>query len=118
MMDMIAQTDMFFAGKTEAWTVFESLLQRIVDIYPQTQLRVMKTCIAFDDPKPFLYVSFPPKKSLQGLWLSVSLREMMTHPRIAMLVPVSKSRCTAHIHLPDAQGIDDELLALIALSHR
>ena len=117
-MDTNAQIDAFFAGKIEQWALFAALEEAVRGIWPQTQLRVMKTCIAFDDPKPFLYVSFPPKKSLQGLWLSISLREMMGHPRIAMLVPVSKSRCTAHIHLADAQGIDDELLALIALSHR
>ena len=117
-MDGIAQIDAFFSGKRQAWAVFEALRVRVGKVYPAAQLRVMKTCIAFDDPNPFLYVSFPPKKSLQGLWLSISLREATVHPRIAMLVPVSKSRCTAHIHLADAQGIDDELLALIALSHR
>ena len=118
MMDMIAQTDAFFAGKTEAWAVFESLRRRIVETYPQTQLRVMKTCISFDDPKPFAYVSFPPKKGLAGLWLSISLREAMTHPRFAMVVPVSKTRFTVHIHLADKSEIDGELLDLIALSHR
>ena len=98
--------------------IFETLRLRIADVYPSASMRVMKTCIAFDDPKPFAYVSFPPRKSLSGLWLSISLKEAMVHPRIAMLVPVSKSRFTAHIHLPDESVIDGELMDLIALGHR
>ena len=117
-MDIVVRQDMFFAGKTREWMIFEALRSRVLEIWPQTQLRVMKTCIVFDDPKPFAYVSFPPKKGLSGLWLSISLREMMQHPRFTMVVPVSKERYTVHIHLPDQAAIDDELLAWIACSHR
>jgi len=117
-MDTIAQIDTFFSGKPKAWALFEVLRIRVLDAYPQTQLRVMKTCIALDDPKPFAYVSFPPKKSFTGLWLSISLREALALPRFEMVVPVSKSRYTAHIHLPDEHAIDEELLSLVALSHR
>ena len=117
-MDTIAQIDAFFAGKPQAWAVFEALRAELLCVYPDAKLRVMKTCIAFDDPKPFAYVSFPPKKSLPGICLSIGLREEMRHPRFAMLVPVSKSRFTAHIHLPDESAVDDELLFLIALGHR
>ena len=117
-MDTIAQIDAFFAGKPQQWRIFEMLRIRMIAAWPQAQLRVMKTCVSVDDPRPFAYVSFPPKKSLPGLWLSISLREEMTHPRFAMVVPVSKSRYTVHIHLPDEEAIDDELLSLIALSHR
>ena len=78
----------------------------------------MKTCIAFDDPKPFCYVSFPKKKDESGLFISISLREPLTHARIAMLVPISKMRYTAHIPVKDDSDIDEELLALVALSRR
>ena len=117
-MDTVVQQDVFFAGKPEAWMIFEALRAQVLKAWPQTQSRVMKTCIAFDDPKPFAYVSFPPKKSMSGLWLSIGLSEMMQHPRFAMVVPVSKSRFTVHIHLQDESAIDEELLALIARSHR
>ena len=117
-MNIVTQQDIFFAGKTQAWMVFEALRSRVLEIWPQTQLRVMKTCIAFDDPKPFAYVSFPPKKELSGLWLSISLREMIQSPRFSMVVPVAKSRYTVHIHLPDKEAIDDELFDWIARSHR
>ena len=117
-MDVIAQIDAFFAGKPAQWTLFEALRSRVLMRYPDTDLRVMKTCVAFDDPKPYLYVSFPPRKRMEGLWLSISLREMAEHPRFAMVVPVSRTRFTAHIHLPDADAIDEELMSLIALSHR
>ena len=117
-MDIIAQTDAFFAGKPEAWALFEALRSRVLSCWPDTGLHVMKTCIAFDDPKPYLYVSFPPRKYLAGLWLSISLREPAEHPRFAMVVPVSRTRYTVHIHLPDADAVDEELLSLIALSRR
>ncbi|MBR3795812.1 MAG: hypothetical protein IKK34_07265 [Clostridia bacterium] len=117
-MDITAQVDAYFAKKPDAFMIFETLRHAVWAAYPSAQLRVMKTCICFDDPKPFAYVSFPPKKSLRGLWLSISLREAMAHPRFAMVVPVSKSRYTVHIHLPDQSAVDHELLSLIALSHR
>ena len=53
---MTVQTDLFFAGKPEAWALFEALRESVLSRYPDTQLRVMKTCVAFDDPKPYLYV--------------------------------------------------------------
>lgn len=117
-MDTIVQIDAFFAGKPERWALFDRLKSAICSAYPSAQLRVMKTCICFDDLKPFLYVSFPPKKSMEGLWLSIGMREAMTHPRFTMVVPISKNRYTVHIHLPEASAIDEELLGLIALSHR
>lgn len=116
--DVVAQIDGFFAGKPREWALFEVLRARVRERYPQSVLRVMKTCISFDDPKPYLYVSFPSRKRYDGLWLSISLREAAAHPRIEMVVPVSKVRCTAHIHLREEAEIDDELLAMIASSHR
>lgn len=117
-MNAIAQADAFFAGKPETWALFEALRIRLLKTWPQGRLRVMKTCISFDDPKPVVYISFPPRKSLSGLWLSISLREAMSHPRFAMVVPVSRSRFTAHIHLPDEHAIDDELISLIEMGRR
>ena len=117
-MDIIAQIDAFFAGKPAQWALFEALRERVLARYPDTGLRVMKTCVAFDDPKPYLYVSFPPRKHMAGLWLSIGLREAADHPRFQMVVPVSQTRLTAQIHLQDADAIDEELLALIAASHR
>ena len=117
-MDIRVQTDIFFAGRPEAWALFERLRAALAVRWPAAQLRVMKTCISFDDPKPFVYVSFPPKKSMRGLLLSISLRQRMEHPRFFMVVSVSASRVTVHIHIENERQIDDELLELIALSHR
>ena len=117
-MDTIAQVDAFFAGKPEQWVLFHALQEAVCSAYPSAMLRVMRTCISFDDPRPFAYVSFPPRKGLSGLWLSISLWGQREHPRFAMVVPVSKSRYTVHIHLQDETAIDQELLNLIALSHR
>ena len=118
MMDSVAQTDAFFAGKGEQWTLFECLRKRICVRWPSVQLRVMKTCISFDDPKPFIYVSFPPKKSMHGLLVTISLRKRMEHPRFFMVVPIAESRFTVHMHIEEEAQINEELLELIALSHR
>ena len=117
-MDTIAQIDAFFAGKGEQWALFDALQTALNSRYPDMQIRVMKTCIAFDDPRPFLYVSFPKKKAMSGLILSVSLTEMMRHPRFFMVVSISKSRFTVHIHLKNTREIDGELLELIDASRR
>ena len=112
-MDVIAQTDAFFAGKPEAWLVFETIKEKMIARWPQTQLRVMKTCIVFEDKKPYLYVSYPPRKGMRGVWLSISLRERVNHPRFAMVVPVSARRFTAHIHIEEADQVDEALIRLI-----
>ena len=117
-MDTMVQTDLFFAGKPEAWALFEALRESVLSRYPDTKLRVMKTCVAFDDPKPYLYVSFPPRKSMGGILATISLRERMEHPRFFMVVPVNQSRFTVHLHIERAEQIDAELLSLVALSHR
>ena len=115
-MDRIAQIDAFFAGKPRQWVLFEAMRKSICCAYPGAEIRVMKTCISFDDPKPFCYVSLPKKKGDSGLIVTISLKEPLLHPRISMLVPISKTRCTAHIPLRDEKEIDEELLLLIARS--
>ena len=117
-MDTIAQIDAFFAGKPQKWALFEEIRKYVCSAHPETSLRVMKTCISFDDPKPYLYVSFPKRKSDEGLLLTISLQEAMSHPRFAMVVPVSKNRFTVHIPVKDISELDKELLSLIALSRR
>ena len=117
-MDIIAQTDAFFAGKPEAWALFEALRSRVLACWPDTGLRVMKTCIAFDDPKPYCYLSHPPRKGMAGVMVTFSLPEPVEHPRFFMVVPVGRRRYTVHVLLEDATQADEELLDFIAASRR
>ena len=122
-MDVIAQADACFAGKSREWSIFEKMRRALLEKWPDTQLRVMKTCIAFDDPKPYCYASLQPKSRIGGaaghfILVTISLREQMTHPRFWQVTPISKKRYTVHIVVSEESGIDDELLELIALSHR
>ena len=117
-MDSIAQCDAFFSGRPQEWALFEALREALLARYPSTQLRAMKTCIAFDDPKPYVYVSYPPRKSMGGILMTVSLRERMESARFFMVVPISKNRYTVHLHLTDRAQIDEELMRYAALSHR
>lgn len=116
--DTVAQIDAFFAGRPRQWALFEKLRAALCGQYPGTQLRVMKTCISFDDPKPYCYVSNPPRALLtQGnrdaLLITFGLRERMDHPRFAQVVPISRSRFTIHVVVAGEEEIDEELLFLI-----
>ncbi|MBQ2990325.1 MAG: hypothetical protein IJD60_03425 [Clostridia bacterium] len=113
-MDILMQTDAFFAGREKEWRIFEQMKSALTARWPDTQLRVMKTCISFDDPKPYCYVSFPRKKSMNGIMVTISRRGQTEHPRFFMIAPISNKRCTVHIHVADVQEIDEELLELIA----
>ena len=122
-MDTTAQVDLFFARKPRQWALFEALRTALCEAYPQTQLRVMKTCIALVDPKPYCYVSSPRPAMANGkpdeaLLLTISLRQRMDHPRFAMVVPISARRFTVHMVISREEEIDGELLALIGLSHQ
>ena len=117
-MDAQAQFDAFFAGKPQEWAIAEALRSALTSRWPGTQLRAMKTCISFDDPRPYCYLSHPPRKGMRGVLVTFSLPEPMEHPRFFMVVPVSKGRYTVHVLLDDPSGIDGELLGLIALSRR
>ena len=121
-MDTTAQVDLFFGRKPRQWALFEALRAALCEAYPQTRLRVMKTCIALEDPKPYCYVSSPRPSMAKGkpdeaLLVTISLRERMDHPRFAMVVPISARRFTVHMVIGSEEEIDGELLALIGLSH-
>ena len=121
-MDILAQADAFFDGNRERWELFEALRQSLLRAWPQTSLRVMKTCIAFDDPKPYCYVSLPRRSMLSGrnqssLLVSVSLDAPQENPRFFAVAAVSKRRYTAHIILQNCGEIDDEFLGWVARSH-
>ena len=117
-MEQLAALDAFFYGRDKAWEICEALRVRLLERWPDTQLRVMKTCISFGDPKPYAYVSLPPKKSMHGILLSVSLRESVVHPRFYRVVPVSAHRHTVHIYIESKEQIDEELLEWIERAHR
>lgn len=118
-MDTVVQTDMFFAGRPRQWALFEAIRGAVCGRWPDTSIRVMKTCISFDDPKPYLYVSLPPasvSRGREGILVTFGLRDHLAHPRFAQVVRISKSRCTVHLPVFSEEEIDGELLDLIALS--
>ena len=117
-MDERAAFDAFFAGKPEEWAAAEALRTALMARWPGTTMRAMKTCLSFDDPKPYCYLSHPPRKGFRGVMVTFSLPEPMEHPRFFMVVPINRRRCTVHVLLEDALQADEELLAWIAASRR
>jgi len=114
----MAQMDAFFAGRPEEWAICEALRTAILARWPGTSIRVMKSCVSFDDPKPFCYASHPPRKSMQGLLVTFSQTEFARHPRFFMVVPINKKRNTVHVLVEDASRVDEELLGFLAASRR
>ena len=117
-MENQAEFDAFFAGKPQEWEPAEALRRALLARWPDTTMRAMKTCLSFDDPKPYCYLSHPPRKGMRGVMVTFSLPEPMEHPRFFMVVPVSKRRFTVHVLLEDASQADEELLGFIAASRR
>lgn len=116
-MNIAVQTDLFFAGKPESWTLFEAFKEAMFSAWPNTQLRVMKTCISFDDPKPYCYVSYPPRKTMKGILVTFGLRERREHPRFFEVTPISKNRFTVHVFVSAADEIDEQLIGFIKEAH-
>lgn len=110
-MDAVFETDAFFAGRPLEWSIFEALRARIMERWPKTQMQAMKTCVRFGDPKPFVYVSHPPRKSMTGLLVTLSLRAPGAQERYFMVVPINSRRSTVHVLLKSPQEADDWLLA-------
>ena len=117
-MDEQAAFDAFFAGKPEEWAAAEALRTALMARWPGTTMRAMKTCLSFDDPKPYCYLSHPPRRGMHGVMVTFSLPEPMENPRFFMVAPINKRRCTVHVLLDDASQADEELLAWIAASRR
>ena len=118
-MDTVAQIDMFFAGRPRQWALFEAMRGALCSRWPETSLRVMKTCVSFDDPRPYLYVSLPPASisgGREGILVTFGLRRHQAHPRFAQVVRISGSRYTVHLPVFGEEEIDGELLGLVALS--
>ena len=109
-MDALFETDAFFAGRPLEWEIFETLRACITERWPQTQTRVMKTCVRFEEAKPFAYVSHPLRKALTGLLVTFSLRAPQTQERYFLVVPINKRRCTVHVLLTSPEEADGWLL--------
>ena len=112
-MDVLFETDAFFAGRPQEWAIFEALRARIMEQWPQTQTQVMKTCVRFSDPKPFAYISHPPRKSMTGLLVTLSLRAPGPQERYFMVVPINSKRSTVHVLLKSPQEADDWVMEQI-----
>lgn len=116
-MDGVMEAELFF--KPEVRGLFAVLAERMADEWPDTRLRTMKSCISFDDPRPYLYVS-AARRSMTGgrpgLLLTFGLPEAMQHARFAQVVPVSAKRYTIHMTVREVSEIDDELVGIIAMS--
>ena len=113
------EAELFFGGKPELRALFAQLAQRMEREWPETRLRTMKTCVRFDDPRPYLYVSLARGAMTggrAGLLLSFGLPEPLHHPRFYRVVPISSARYTVHLPVCDASEIDDELVDIVSMS--
>ncbi len=114
-MDQIAAADVFFAGRPQEWAVYEALRTQLTARWPETALRVMKSCVSFDAPRPYAYLSHPKRRADAGkVILTFGLRRRLADARVFMAAEAAPGRFTHHVLLGDASQIDEQLLAWIS----
>ena len=100
----------FFEGKPEALALYQCLLRRMEERFPEAAVRVQKTQISFYGRHLFAMVSLPRRRKEQGILVSLGLPQRLESLRIAAAVEPYPGRWTHHIPVKEPTQIDDELL--------
>ena len=111
--------DGFFEGRAAELSVYLALEAAVRARVPGMTLRVLKSCIALDDGRPFCYVSLQRCGGRKGAYILVifGLEAPIADPRIAAVVEPYPNRWTHHVPVGDAAEVDDQLLAWIDWAH-
>ena len=110
-MDAIAAVDLFFSGKEKEWSLCDALRNALAKRWPDTQARLMKTCISFDDPKPYCYVSYPRRRCDEGaIVVSFLMRRVISSERVDAVAKISVGRYTHHMLVRKIQDVDSRLI--------
>ena len=110
----------FFAGHGAALPIYTELRSRVFAQWPDVEVRVARTQITFKARYGFAFVSTRRMgRRCPEVFIIVSfgLHREVSSPRILAASEPYPGRWTHHLAVAGAQDIDDELLALTALSH-
>lgn len=116
---MESEIGAFFDGRPEERAVYDALEEALRDRYPEMTFRVQKSCVAFDDPRPFCYASLQRCGGRRGPYLLVTfgLEAPIADPRVAVVTQPYPNRWTHHVPVAAPGEVDDQLLAWIDWAH-
>lgn len=100
----------FFEGKPEALVLYQCLLKRMEECFPEAAVRVQKTQISFYGRHLFAMASLPRRGKERGLMVSFGLQRRLESRRIAAAVEPYSGRWTHHLLIKEPAQIDLELL--------
>lgn len=112
----------FLERRAELLPLYETLMEALLQRFPDTEIRVQKTQISLYRRRMYGCVSLlrPGKKAElpeRYLVLTLGLPAPLESPRAAVQTEPYPGRWTAHLVISDAQQIDDELLRCVARAY-
>ena len=116
---MDANTLIFFEQQPDALPLYEAFCGAVLDLSPETQIKVHKTQISFYNRHLFACASFlrvRKKKELPAPYLVITLGmpRPLASPRAAAVTEPYPGRWTAHIVIGEKEEVDEELLGWLA----
>ena len=112
----------FFDGKPYELSLYEAFAQKVLERYPDAEVRVQKTQISFYEGRMFACVSMAPvrrraERPERFITITFGLDHPLKDPRV-VVVPVRPKRFTHHVIVGEAGEIDDRLMAWIEMGKR
>jgi hypothetical protein len=112
----------FFDGKPYELSLYEAFAQRVLERYPNAEIKVRKTQISFYEGRMFACVSMTPvRRKAERPEHFITVTFGLDHPledARAVVVPVRPNRFTHHVIIGEAGEIDDQLMAWIDMGKR
>ena len=115
---MTEQELQFFMGADEALPLYAALREKILALFPDTEIRVSRTQITFRERYGFAFVSTRrmgracPAEGF--IILSFGLGRRLDSPRLLAAVEPYPGRWTHHVCVSSAEQLDEELFAWLA----
>ena len=117
---MTEQELQFFMGADEALPLYAALREKILALFPDTEIRVSRTQITFRERYGYAFVSTRRMgKNCPRVFINLSfgLGCELKSPRIFAASEPYPGRWTHHVIVSDLSEIDGELLGWIAEAH-
>lgn len=109
-MDLPVEEALFFAGRPEELTLYESFRSCLISEVGAASVKVSKTQVTFSGKYGFAFVSHPRRKRDVGILVSFGLFHRQESPRIIQAVEPYPNRWTHHVLLRSREEIDEELM--------
>ena len=121
--DPSAEELLYFAGDERLLPVYLALRGKVIERYPESDVRVQKSQISYRFPHPYLWVwtlaGHGSRKPGKGpMFVTFASPFPIESPMIYRKVEPYPGRWTHHVALLEPGAISDELLGLIEASYR